>query len=74
MMTGREYFFCSWCYSSKQERCVSLWFHFLVFVVNQEKMGEGVFRTLSSICDGNFLAKVFSDFKPLTIFSKRLHR
>ena len=39
-MTGGEYFFRSWCYSSKRERRVSLRFHFLVFVVNQENYEE----------------------------------
>ena len=40
MMTGRDYFFRSWCYLRKQEWSVSLRFHFLVFVVNQENCYE----------------------------------
>ena len=44
-------------------------------VVSFHMVTRGIFRTQPNICDGPFFAKRVNDYKPLTIFAKRLcHR
>ena len=44
-------------------------------VVSFHMVTRGIFRTQPNICDGPFFAKRVNNYKPLTIFAKRLcHR